>query len=118
MRQPGPLGVVKSRPAGHRKDSTTCMKRTMGLLLAATGLGVLLPAPGLAQSVPSLSSRMFDNEKTYSATPSVTFSSTVGGGGEFLQYEIQWDTVRGFIAADPAIGSRSFVGGQRVREPR
>ena len=28
------------------------------------------------------------------------------GGTEVLQYEVQWDTVRGFIAADPAIGSR------------
>ena len=59
----------------------------------------------LAQSIPSLS-RMFDNEKTNTATPSVTFSSTVGGGGELLQYEVEWDTVREFIAADPALGSR------------
>jgi hypothetical protein len=55
-------------------------------------------------TLPSLS-RMFDNEKTNTVTPSVTFSSTVGGGGEYLQYEVQWDTVRGFIAADPAIES-------------
>ncbi len=60
-----------------------------------------IPAP----PVPSLS-RMYDNEKTFTTTPSVIFSSTVPSGDELLQYEIEWDTVRGFIAADPAIGSR------------
>ena len=77
MRQLGPLSVVKSRPAGHRKDSTTRTRRTIGLLLAATCLTVLFPAAGLAQSVPSVSSRMFDNEKTDSTTPSVNFLSAV-----------------------------------------
>ena len=60
-----------------------------------------IPAP----PVPSLS-RMYDNEKTFTTTPSVIFSSTVPSGGELLQYEVEWDTVRGFIAADPALGSR------------
>ncbi len=81
------------------------VKRTTHRLLLASWLTVLIPTAGLAQSVPSLD-RMFDNEKTYTATPSVTFSSTVGVGGELLQYEIQWDTVRGFIAADPLIENR------------
>ena len=35
-----------------------------------------------------------------------TFAWYETGGTEVLQYEVQWDTVRGFIAADPAIGSR------------
>ena len=41
--------------------------------LAFLGLLVLPVSTALAQSVPSLSSRMFDNEKTDTATPSVNF---------------------------------------------
>ena len=47
-----------------------------------------------------------DTDVVTAAFSSNQFAWYETGGAEVLQYEVQWDTVRGFIDADPAIGSR------------